>query len=160
MKISLSLFTAMLLLASITLGGGAPGAPEDPQVIAIKNLVEEYARCCRQEDLAALARIYAKGPDTVQISAVGAVVTGWKAIEDGFRNFFQNVDGCKMQFAIHAIKILADGKAACLTAEQEATMRVNNREVTFQDVRMTWFLEKQDGHWRIVNAHWSIAQRP
>ncbi len=158
MRISLSLLASVLLLASITLGGDAP---ENPEVNTIKNLVQEYARCCQEEDLAALAQVFAEGPDTVWISATSPrVATGWKAIEEGYRYFFQNVDDFKTQFAIHSVKVFADGQAACLTAFQEATMRFNDRPVAFKDVRMTWLLEKSQGHWRVINTHWSIAQRP
>jgi endonuclease YncB( thermonuclease family) len=31
---------------------------------------------------------------------------------------------------------------------------------TRKDVRMTWLLERADGEWRVVNAHWSLAQGP
>ena len=136
------------------------GAGTATEMEAIKDLVTEYGRCCQEEDLARLGKVFANDPDTVMINAIDArVTTGWTAIEEGYRNFFKNVENCQMQFAIHTVKILTGGQAACLTAYQEATMRVGGRDVTFEEVRMTWYLEKQDGRWRIANAHWSVPQR-
>jgi len=160
MRISLSLLASVLLLASIALGVGVSKTPS-PEAQAIRSLVDEYARYCQEKDLEGMGRIFANSPDTIMISATGPRVTmGWNMITAGYRSFFQNVTNFKTEFAIHTVKVFAGGKAACLTAHQEATMTVNSNPVAFKNVRMTWLLEKSEGQWRIVNAHWSVAQRP
>ena len=158
MRISLSLLLSVLILASITLGGGQS---KEPEADAVRDLLDAYADACQKEDLDALSHIFANRPDTIKITAVSSRVhTGWKTIKEAYRNFFLNVDDCKMQFAVHAIQVLAEGKVVCVTGHQEATMWTNGRVVTFKDARVTLLLEKINGELRIVNAHWSLVQRP
>jgi len=154
MNIPSSLVLSTLLTASVQLGGAEPS---DDDGTAIRGLVKEYSRACEQEDLTALMSLFAKGPDTVKISAVSPrVVTGWESIQEAYRTFFANVENCQMDAEVHSIQILVPGRSACLTAWQAATMEVGNRSVAFKEVRMVWVLENTDGQWRIVNCHWSI----
>jgi uncharacterized protein (TIGR02246 family) len=158
MKVSDSLLLSALLMSSIGLSGAES---TNAEANAVEDLVKQYSRACQQEDLTTVSDLFAKRPDTVMIPAIGShVSTGWESITKGYASFFRNVEDCQMQCTVHSIQIFSNGQSACLTASQDATMRLNDRLVELKDVRMVWVLEKTDGQWKILNAHWSISAQP
>lgn len=55
------------------------------------------------------------------------------------------------------IKVFAEGKAACLVCDQDGHGSYLGTPYAFKNVRTTWALEKRDGKWRVVQAHWSLV---
>lgn len=159
MKTTLAIIAAFVLSPSICV------ASENPDINSVKTVLEKYETAMQEGDVGAVSELFSHDPDVVVINAWKSKrVIGWKSIEDHYKQLFsgiQDAENATEEFKlIHSdlvVKLFASGNAAVLVCRQDFQGKREGKTYTWGDFRTTWVLEKQDGQWRIVNAHWSVG---
>jgi hypothetical protein len=105
-----------------------------------------------------LRRIFAEGSAVVMIGAFAAdPVVGWRKIEACFREGFAAASGVDFRHRDVKVRLHPGGNAAWLSCYQDARFEERGRLYDLKAVRVTWGLEKRNGEWRVVQAHWSLV---
>ena len=159
--------SALFVLPPLLIAFAAvPESPEEPSekekeaIQSIAAVIDRYEKACDAEDMEAVSQLFSHDEDTVLIHATaGGMTVGWKKIKVGYEFFFANASEIDFEHKLGKIKVSSSGTAAWATWEQGATFEFRGQTREFPGVRVTWGLEKQDGKWRIVQAHWSVPQR-
>lgn len=132
-----------------------PGMP--PDVREVRSVLDRYTRACNAKDFATISRIFAHGTD---VSIIGTYVpqrcVGWKNVAAWYRGLFSTDDTFTVRHRNVEVKLLASGQSACLVCEQDGSGTYQGKPFRFEGVRTTWVLEKQEGQWRVIHAHWSL----
>ena len=121
---------------------------------AIQAVLDHYHKALGNEDMEMISKLYAHDNDIIQFNDVGTW-TGWNEIEPGFQKWFDESENIKFNFRNEIIKVHDSGKAAWISFIQDGSIIFKNQPESFKDARVTWGLEKRNGKWVIVQAHFS-----
>ena len=131
----------------------------DPQAEAgIKKLIESYQAAMEKQDLTAIMKCFAEGPDTVVMgTGPGELYVGKESIENAYRGFFSNYVNEKEK--ITWMKSGVNGNAAWILGTSLITQSQKKGKNEFE---MNWsaVLEKQGDNWKIVALHFSHLTSP
>jgi uncharacterized protein (TIGR02246 family) len=156
----LALSIGLLTLVVLLLASGVPQARQtDPQAEAgLKKLMESYQAAVEKQDLVAIMKCFADGPDTVVMgTGPGELYVGKESIENAHRAFFSNY--VKEQDKITWMKSGVNGNAAWIAGTSQIIQTQKKGENAF-DMNWSAVLEKQEGEWKIVAFHFSHLTGP
>jgi len=155
-----SLRCRFLVAVLVVHGLAAIGAGEEPEA-EVRSALAKYARACQSRDFDALSSVFSHDPDLVLINVASPDrIVGWENVAQLYKGLFSKSGGVKMRHENISIKMLAGGKAACLTCDQDISGEFNGDAFAIEGVGMTCVLAKKGGNWRIVHVHWSLPAKP
>ncbi len=129
----------------------------ESQEDAVRSVLDKYTIACEGRDLAAISSVFSHDLDVVIMNVADPdQIVGWKGVEEVYRGLFSVSGEVKIRHTNIAIKILASGTAAFLICDQNVSGTIQGSVFALEGVRATWVLEKEEGQWRIVHAHWSV----
>ena len=156
LALSIGLLTLVVLLLAL---GLSQADQTDPKAEAgIKKLIESYQAAMEKQDLAAVMKSYADGPNTVVMgTGPGELYVGKESIENAYHAFFSNYVNEKDK--ITWMKSGVNGNAAWIVGTSLITQTQKKGTNEFE---MNWsaFLEKQGDEWKIVALHFSHLTGP
>jgi ketosteroid isomerase-like protein len=148
------LFVAMLcLIPAFAVAQSDTGSP--PDIAAIRNLIDRYAKAVDTVDLKLLSQIWSHSPEVSFIYPLGEE-HGFDAIE---QHVFENVMGgmfSTRDLETHGVVIHVNGDAAWSEFHWvfHATTRKDGSAVTTHGIE-TQVYRKETGNWRLVHVHYS-----
>jgi uncharacterized protein (TIGR02246 family) len=153
-----AIFTAAIGL--FLLGADLPPGRVEDSKKPIADVLDLYAKACREEDIKSLAEVFAQDEDLVLILAVepGNLI-GWNQVEMGYKSWFQQAEHIQMDHTDVKIKMDPSAKASWVSGIQDLQFTAGGRKTSFKGVRFTWGLEQRRGKWVVVQAHWSSPPR-
>ena len=152
-----SLGISVLAAALICQTGAVVDSEEGPDTQGVRAVLDKYATACERKDFASLSAVFSRDADITMISTyIPQRYVGFKSVTAQYKALCSSTDTLKVRHDNVAIKLLAAGNAACLACDQDAIGTISGEPFRLQGVRMTWVLEKQEGQWRVVHAHWSL----
>lgn len=142
---------AMLQLTPAAESGMGPDARD------VRSVLDRYTKACNNKDLGSVSEVFAHDPDIVLIPTyIGQRCVGWKNVAAWYKALFSSDDKFRMRHSDIKIRIFGSGQSACLVCDQDGSGTYQGEAFTFEGVRTTWVLEKQEGQWRVIHAHWSL----
>ena len=156
----LALSIGLLTLVVLLLASGVSQARQtDPKAEAgLKKLMESYQAAVEKQDLVAIMKCFADGPDTVVMgTGPGELYVGKESIEKAHRAFFSNYVKETGQDYLDEKR----GKRECGLACRHQPNYPNPKErKNAFDMNWSAFLEKQEDEWKIVAFHFSHLTGP
>lgn len=156
LKFSIGLLTLVVLL--LALGISQAGQTDPKAEAGIKKLIDSYQAAMEKQDLAAIMKCFAEGPDTVVMgTGPGELYVGKESIENAYRGFFSNYVNEKDK--ITWMKSGINGNAAWLVGTSLVTQTQKKGKNEFE---MNWsaVLAKHGDQWKIVALHFSHLTGP
>jgi uncharacterized protein (TIGR02246 family) len=157
-KLALSIGLLTLVVLLLALGLSQAGQTDSKAEAGIKKLIESYRAAVHKQDLPAVMKFFADGPDTVVMgTGPGELYVGKESIENAYRAFFSNFQAEKGK--IVWMKSGVNGNAAWIVGNSLITQTYKKGKNEFH---MNWsvVLEKQGGQWKIVAFHFSHLTGP
>lgn len=156
-----SLGLHVLALTLVLQAGASNGPGKASEGEAVRSVLDKYTKACEARNFGALSSLFSHDPDIVVINAASPNrLAGWKNVAEMYKAVFSASGEVKVRHKNIRVKMLASGKAACLVCDQDLNGTYQGKTFTLEGVRVTWVLEKQEGQWRIVHAHWSLPAGP
>ena len=157
-KLALLIGSLTLMVLLLALGLSQAGQTDAKAEAGIKKLLDSYRAAVGKQDLAAVVKSFADGPDTVVMgTGPGEVYLGKESIENAYRAFFSNykTENSKITW----MKSGASGNAAWVLGTSLITQTLEKGKNEFE---MNWsvILEKEGGEWKIVALHFSNLTGP
>lgn len=157
-KLALSIGLLTLVALLLALGLSQARQNDSKAEAEIKKLIENYRAAVGKQDLVAVMKSFADGPDTVVMgTGPGELYVGKESIENAHRAFFSNFQTEKGK--ITWMKSGVNGNAAWFVA----TSLINQTQKEgMNEFELNWsaFLEKQGDDWKIVTLHFSHLTGP
>ena len=92
----------------------------------------------------------------VMISSLpGPWMVGWEKMKEGYTSLFGLTDCRAISHDPKLLRVDTAATHAWVSGFQDADFEYQGEVHRFEQTRFTWALEKQEGKWRIVQAHWS-----
>jgi uncharacterized protein (TIGR02246 family) len=149
-------FYAIVVIALLVLAGGVSGLAQTAEAQArqeIRDLLTRYARAYERKDIETIMAMIAPGPDTIFVyPGPGGLHVGKSAIKAVYERDFAKFVSATIDYTSLSIRVR--GKVAWFTSEWVATIDTGDGEVTIP-ARWTAVLEKRNGKWLFVQAHFS-----
>jgi uncharacterized protein (TIGR02246 family) len=137
------------------------GSTTESEEDAVRSVLDKYTTACESRDFDAVSSVFSHDSDIVVINVADPNrIVGWKSVAEVYKGLFSMSGDVEIRHTNIAVKILASGTAACLTCDQNISGTIQGRAFAIEGVRVTWVLEKEEGQWRIVHAHWSVPSMP
>jgi uncharacterized protein (TIGR02246 family) len=128
-----------------------------PDTRDVRSVLDKYTKACNSKDFGSISQVFAHDPDIVLIPTyIPQRCVGWKNVAAWYKALFSSEDKFRMQHSNIAIRIFGSGQSACLVCDQDGSGTYQGEAFIFEGVRTTWVLEKQEGQWRVIHAHWSL----
>jgi ketosteroid isomerase-like protein len=139
---------------------------ETPEVEAARGAVEtsirSYTEAIQAEDVKSLMNLFAQDDDLVTVNVhLPGIVRGPDAVASAARQWFSAVEAPKLVVRDRTIRISPTGEAAwaAFVLDQSHSIPGSSERYTFTGTRVTWGLEKRNGNYVIVQAHWSFVSK-
>jgi len=139
---------------------------EDPTVdiqaekANVQAVLDNYAKAWETSDFELFSNVFSHDSDLVIFSAVPSKsLAGWDAFQEDVQKTFAESEGIEIAFRDVAINIHGSGNLAWVTSREDWKLMYQDQPVSDEGARMTWILEKRDGRWVVVHAHWSLPQK-
>jgi len=157
-KLALSIGLLTLAVFLLAIGLSQAGQTDPKAEAGIKKLIENYQAAMGKQDLAAIMKSFADGPDTVVMgTGLGELYVGKESIENAYRAFFSNYVAEKGK--ITWMKSGVIGNAAWILGTSKITQTQKKGKNEF-DMNWSAVLEKQGDQWKIVALHFSHLTGP
>lgn len=128
---------------------------------AVRIVLDRYTSACNSKDFDSISQIFSHDPDMVLIATyVPQRCVGWDNVATWYKALFSSRDKFTVRHRNIEIKVLPSGNSAVLICDQDGNGTYQGKAYSFEGVRTTWVLVKQDGQWRVVHAHWSLPANP
>jgi uncharacterized protein (TIGR02246 family) len=132
-------------------------AAESSDAKSVRAVLDQYIRAWQAGDVPALAVTMARDPDTVVIGTDAAeYLVGWPAVESSLRKQLGTFEGTKVSSRDRRITLGRSGTVAWVSELWDITTRAGGESVALSGMRASHVLEKRDGKWLIVHAHYSM----
>ena len=158
MRIVISLILVALTTV-VVLAARAEDSDAATEAKAVTAVIDSYVEALEAENVEALMRLFAKDPDlaTVNVHLPG-IVKGPKKVAAVASEWFGAVEAVDVEIREKVVKLNAAANVAWVSfvLDQSSSIPGSSERYSFPGMRVTWGLEKRDGEYVIVQAHWSF----
>ncbi|MFT3738971.1 MAG: nuclear transport factor 2 family protein [Breznakibacter sp.] len=103
------------------------------------------------------AQCFVQSPDTVNIGTdVDEYWSEWESFKKATQNLFRLKRRSHIQVKNISIHTSDDGKVAWYSMMMDTCLETKSEPVRIEGFRHTGVLQKQNGHWKIVQSHVSV----
>ena len=136
-----------------------PAVDIDAEKANVQAVLDNYAKAWETSDFELFSNVFSHDFDLVIFSAVPSKsLVGWEAFQEDVQKTFADSEGVEIGFRDVAIKVHSFGDLAWVTCHEDWKLMHQDELVSDEGARMTWILEKRNGRWVVVHAHWSLPQ--
>jgi uncharacterized protein (TIGR02246 family) len=144
-----ALAAVALALAAAHLGCGGVGGDAD----AIRSLVDREVAAINGKDLHALGQIWSQDKNILMFDVPPpGRFQGWDQIGRLWKDFFDKVS--EIHMTVDAVQADAQGSLGYATYDWSMTGRLGSYALEDRG-QATAIYRKEDGHWRMIHAHYS-----
>jgi len=123
----------------------------------VKSVLDKYIEAWKNEDLEIFSKIFAPDEDIVIFLADSPeLFIGWETWKEKIQSYFEPIENIDVSFRDEFIKVHSSGDMAWLSCIEDANYVYKGEPVRVKGGRVTWVMEKRNGNWVIVHAHWSV----
>lgn len=131
----------------------------DAEKANVQAVLDNYAQAWETLDFELFSNVFSHDSDLVIFSAVPSKsYLGWEAFQEDVQKTFAESEGVEIGFRDVAIKVQGKCNLAWVTCHEDWKLMHQDEPVSDEGARMTWILEKRNGQWVVVHAHWSLPQ--
>lgn len=134
----------------------------EAEKVKIQSILDQYVQAWKTEDIEMFAKIFAQDEDMVVVFTDKAEpFIGWDSFKEALNKWFESSEpgSTNVSFRQQAIKVNASGNVAWLSCIEDGNFIYQDQPVSIEGGRVTWGLEKRNGNWVIVQAHFSFSSR-
>ena len=125
----------------------------------VQAVLDNYAKAWETLDFELFSSVFSHDSGLVIFSAVPSEnLIGWEAFQEEIQKTFAENEAVEVTFRDVVIKVYGTGDLAWVTSLEDWKLMNQDQIVSDEGARMTWILEKQDGQWKVIHAHWSLPQ--
>ncbi len=127
------------------------------EIISIENVLEQYVISNENKDFDLIQKIWAPDSDIILFGTDSdEKLMGWTNIKNAIKEQFEIIDETYISVSDQYIKISCDGSTAWFAEILNYNFVYQGEAKEFEGLRFTGILEKQEGEWKIVQAHLSL----
>jgi uncharacterized protein (TIGR02246 family) len=127
--------------------------------IKVQSIIHQYIKALTTKDMELLSEIFSDDEDMVMFDGnISKQFIGWEALKGRFQEHFDSYEELEVAFRDQVVKVHASGEVAWLSCILDANLLVQGQEGRISGLRATWVLEKRNGNWVIVQAHFSLPK--
>jgi ketosteroid isomerase-like protein len=155
-----ALFIALFLITLSPMLGSGDDRVMKNDISDISKIFDKYEKACKEKDMGLLSSLFAHDDDIVVIPAfIDSWMIGWKNVKTVYENIFTEEADFIVSHEDVIIRVHPTGKIAWVSCYQTWISEFRDSPVEYIYTRLTCGLEKQNGKWCIVQAHWSVPGR-
>ncbi|MFC2142494.1 YybH family protein [Acidobacteriota bacterium] len=126
----------------------------------VQSVLNQYTKAWETLDIGLFSKVFSHDDNMVVFSASpNKRYVGWELFKEGVQNSFKEIESAKISFRDILIKVHASGNIAWLSCLEDWDFVYQGQPVSDEGARVTWILEKRDGQWVIIHAHWSMPPK-
>lgn len=149
----------VIFLCIITLGLGlyAGYGKKKGEAEAVKSVLKSYVQAWNSLDADMYMLNFARDEKLLIFNSNPAVTyQGWEKMNQLVHQAFKENRKAEVKFRDAQVRVFPSKKAAWLTCYLDGHFEAGDKVTAIKGIRTTWILEKREGQWRIVHAHWSL----
>ncbi|MEM1060458.1 MAG: nuclear transport factor 2 family protein [Verrucomicrobiota bacterium] len=123
--------------------------------IEVRATLLEMTKCLREQDLPGLMGYYVNSPETTVIGSYGKCIRGYDALRQIFAEEFSKQAPTDMT-TINSTQVISYGTVALVSANTTRFVKKEDGRTDIQSARFSGVMEKHDGHWKVLQSHFSI----
>jgi uncharacterized protein (TIGR02246 family) len=124
----------------------------------VHSLLNRYVEAWESEDIRLFSEIFSNDENLLVLDGNSSrQFVGWNAFKERLLGHLESFQDIKISFEKERIRIHESGKAAWLSCVFTADFLYQGKPGRMDDLRATWVLEKRNGDWVVVQAHFSFA---
>jgi ketosteroid isomerase-like protein len=156
-KSVLLLFLLPLLSFQFCKGPAEPEYNPEQDLTAIRTVLEKYTIARENEDISIIEEIWSKNEDIILIGTDSDEnYVGWEQIKKAIQKQFGSLENVLISITDQKINTDLDGRTAWFSQTLNYNFIFNSEAMTYEGIRSTGVLQKQDGKWKIVQFHTSV----
>jgi len=124
---------------------------------AVENVLEKYVLANENQDFSLIEQIWASDEDIVLLGTDGdEKYKGWNQIKSAIQHQFNEFEDTYISVLDQAININSTGNTAWFSETLNYNFIYRGEAMSFEGIRFTGVLEKNEGVWEMVQGHLSI----
>lgn len=124
---------------------------------AIRTVLEKYTIARENEDINMIAEVWSNNEDIILIGTDSDEnYVGWEQIKKAIQKQFGSFESVLISITDQKIHTDMDGRTAWFSQTLNYNFINNGEAMSFEGIRSTGILQKQDGNWQIVQVHLSV----
>jgi len=123
----------------------------------VQAVLNQYTKAWEALDFELFSEVFSHDDDMVIFSASpNKRYVGWEVFKEDVQKSFKEIESIEISFRDIFIKVHASGNIAWLSCFEDWDFVYQGQPVRDEGARVTWILEKRNGKWVIIHAHWSL----
>jgi uncharacterized protein (TIGR02246 family) len=149
----------LLVVAFIALNSCAKQVDIEAEKTNVQSVLSRYVKAWETLDAEMYLKNFAHDTDMVIFSSIPTVsYVGWETFKEVVQEGFGKYGNTKVSFSDERVKVHPSGNVAWLSCYFDFDFVSEGQPTSVKGIRTTWILEKRNGNWVIVHAHWSLPQ--
>ena len=160
------LFYVIPLVCLLCLGFGCQKGEEvaeepvvdvESEKAGVRAVLDQYANAWKTLDFEQFSQVFSHDDDMVIFSATpNKRYIGWEEFQADVQESFKEVEKIEIVFRDVVVKVHASCHMAWLSCLEDWDFVYQGQTVRDEGARVSWVLEKREGRWVIIHAHWSM----
>ena len=134
-----------------------PVADVEAEIENVKAVLNRAVSAYNSLDAESYLENYCQDNDMVLFGDISRIV-GFEAFKEGVPKSFEQYDSAEVSYRDEVIKMHSSGEVSWLTCYLDLKSVSQGEERIVKGTSATYVLEKRNGKWLIVHAHWSTPE--
>ncbi len=151
-------FIILVVATILIVSGCTPKVDIEAEKAVVRAVVNDLEKALETNDLELLSKLFSHSPDNIFIGTdMAERWVGYDSFIEAHKQFFVSVEkGSEITSHDVVLAINKSGDVAWVSSLGDWKGKSQGESFTFEGLRMTMVLEKQDGKWVIVHSHGSV----
>ncbi|MEA3477251.1 MAG: nuclear transport factor 2 family protein [Bacteroidota bacterium] len=133
------------------------GYDPEKDMSAIRTVLEKYTISRENEDILMIEEVWATNENIILIGTDSDEhYVGWDEIRKAVQKQFGSFENVLISITDQKIQTDRDGRTAWFSQTLNYNFIFNGEAMSFEGIRATGVLDKQEGKWKIVQVHLSV----
>ncbi|MGD9346465.1 MAG: SgcJ/EcaC family oxidoreductase [Candidatus Aminicenantes bacterium] len=134
-----------------------PAVDLEAEKANVQAVLNQYVEAWENLDIELFSKVFSHDDDIVIFSASpNKRYVGWEVFREDVQKSFHEMTSVEISFRDISIEVHASGNIAWLSCLEDWDFVYQGQPVSDEGARVTWILEKRNGQWVIIHAHWSM----
>ena len=146
----------LFVVVILAINGCAEKVDIEAEKAQVQSVLDQLVQAWETEDVEMLSKIFAADVVIFSVYAGTDRFVGWEAYKEFYIKWFEAVENIDVSVRDQVIKVNASGNTAWFSEIEDWNWVAQGEPASVEGVRGTGVLEKRDGNWVIVQAHFSV----